>query len=256
MDPDSHTLHELLSLYYPKLDLRGGFVFGDIDTYSGFECHLSKYQNMLIVHVELRHVPEYSLEEIIQNVIQVYQFLLNVDFNIHQRLIGMGDSSGGMLWIYLLQWIVSNNKPVSQGVVLHSPWSHLDFTEENLYDYRDNILSVQLAFNSRQVALGKTTYWFELTDEQVNKINPKRNAFEGFPPLYITAADGQVILDEGKGLMHTYPLFHMWIFKGKCIRQNVRKWIHVTLPIHMRSTLNMAEIETNLQNIREPGLCT
>ncbi|CAF2163894.1 unnamed protein product [Rotaria magnacalcarata] len=234
----------------------GGFVFGDIDTYSGFECHLSKYQNMLIVHVELRHVPEYSLEEIIQNVIQAYQFLLNVDFNIHQRLIGMGDSSGGMLWIYLLQWIVSNNKPVSQGVVLHSPWSHLDFTEENLYDYRDNILSVQLAFNSRQVALGKTTYWFELTDEQVNKINPKRNAFEGFPSLYITAADGQVILDEGKGLMHTYPLFHMWIFKGKCIRQNVRKWIHVTLPIHMRSTLNMAEIETNLQNIREPGLCT
>ncbi|CAF3371257.1 unnamed protein product [Rotaria socialis] len=244
----------------------GEFAFGniDIDTYSGYECHLSKYQNMLIVHVEIR---------------QVYQFLFNVDFNIHQRLIGMSDASGGMLWIYLLQWIVSNNKPVPQGVVLHSPWSHLDFTEENLYDYRDNILSVQLALNLRKIALGKTTYWFELTNEQVKKINQKRNAFEGFPPLYIhvtagtneililigeirrmvkkiNLASGQVILDEGIGLMHTYALFHMWIFKGKCVRQNIRKWIHVILPMHVRSTLNMAEIETNSQNIRKPGLCT
>ncbi|CAF4041994.1 unnamed protein product [Rotaria magnacalcarata] len=251
MDPDSHTLHELLSLYYPKLDLSEYPTDQEIETlrYETKYLLASFYPTRLVSCLVEYHVFQY-------NTTEAYQFLLNVDFNIHQRLIGMGDSSGGMLWIYLLQWIVSNNKPVSQGVVLHSPWSHLDFTEENLYDYRDNILSVQLAFNSRQVALGKTTYWFELTDEQVNKINPKRNAFEGFPPLYITAADGQVILDEGKGLMHTYPLFHMWIFKGKCIRQNVRKWIHVTLPIHMRSTLNMAEIETNLQNIREPGLCT
>ncbi|CAF4650607.1 unnamed protein product, partial [Rotaria sp. Silwood2] len=36
----------------------GGFVFGDIDTYSGFECHLSKSLNMLILHVDFRLVPE------------------------------------------------------------------------------------------------------------------------------------------------------------------------------------------------------
>ncbi|CAF4411947.1 unnamed protein product, partial [Rotaria sp. Silwood2] len=41
----------------------GGFVFGDIDTYSGFECHLSKSLNALILHVDFRLVPEYTLEE-------------------------------------------------------------------------------------------------------------------------------------------------------------------------------------------------
>ncbi|CAF4030876.1 unnamed protein product, partial [Rotaria sp. Silwood1] len=100
----------------------GGFVFGDIDTYSRYECHLSKSLNMLVLHVDFRLAPEYSLEQIIEDVITVYKVLLDVDPNIHRRLIGMGDSSGGMLWIYLLQWIISNNKPVPQGVILHSPW--------------------------------------------------------------------------------------------------------------------------------------
>ncbi|CAF5110332.1 unnamed protein product, partial [Rotaria sp. Silwood1] len=94
----------------------GGFVFGDIDTYSCYECHLSKSLNMLVLHVDFRLAPEYSLEQTIEDVITVYKVLLDVDPNIHRRLIGMGDSSGGMLWIYLLQWIISNNKPVPQGV--------------------------------------------------------------------------------------------------------------------------------------------
>ncbi|CAF4406815.1 unnamed protein product, partial [Rotaria sordida] len=75
----------------------GGFVFGDIDTYSCFECHLSKSLNMLILHVDFRLVPEYSLEETIEDVINIYKILLDADSNIHRRLIGMGDSSGGML---------------------------------------------------------------------------------------------------------------------------------------------------------------
>ncbi|CAF1473432.1 unnamed protein product, partial [Rotaria sordida] len=47
----------------------GGFVFGDIDTYSCFECHLSKSLNILVLHVDFRLVPEYSLEETIEDVI-------------------------------------------------------------------------------------------------------------------------------------------------------------------------------------------
>ncbi|CAF4739317.1 unnamed protein product, partial [Rotaria sp. Silwood2] len=59
----------------------GGFVFGDIDTYSCSECHLSKSLDMLILHVDFRLVPEYSLEETIEDVINVYQVLLDADPN-------------------------------------------------------------------------------------------------------------------------------------------------------------------------------
>ncbi|CAF1241851.1 unnamed protein product, partial [Rotaria sordida] len=61
----------------------GGFVFGDIDTYSCFECHLSKSLNILVLHVDFRLVPEHSLEETIEDVINIYKILVDADSNIH-----------------------------------------------------------------------------------------------------------------------------------------------------------------------------
>ncbi len=235
----------------------GGFVFGGIETYSGFECHLSKDLNMLILHVNLRLAPEYSLEDIIQDIIDVYQVLLSVDPNIHRRLIGMGDSSGGLLWIYLLQWIITNNKPIPQAAVLHSPWPSLDLWDKNLGFSTDIYLSVSLAYRLRQLLIGTDTDWLLLTDEEKSRLNPKENFFEKFPPLYITAgtnelfideirqmtnqirlADVNVILDEGKGLMHTYALFHLWSSKAKCVQEKVRQWIEKQLSMNIKSTWN------------------
>jgi acetyl esterase/lipase len=233
----------------------GGFVFGGIDTYSGFECHLSKDFNMLILHVNFRLVPEYSLVNIIEDVIGVYRILLDIDSNIHQRLIGMGDSSGGMLWIYLLQWIVSNNKPIPRAVVLHSPWPSLDFMNANVVYYRDSYLSTRLVFRLRQLVIGNGNEWSELTDEEKRQLNPEKNSFQGFPPLYITVGTNEiftneirqmtkkmqlagvrVILDEGEGLMHTYALFHLWSLKAKCVQRKIRQWIQEELLINKKST--------------------
>jgi acetyl esterase/lipase len=240
----------------------GGFVFGGIETYSGFECHLSKDLDMLILHVNLRLAPESSLEDIIEDVIGVYRVLLDVNPNIHQRLIGMGDSTGGMLWIYLLQWLIANQKSVPQAVVLHSPWPNLDFLNINFVFSTDSYLPVDLAFRLRQLIIGKDIDWFRLTHEEREKVNPKDN-FQGFPPLYITAgtneifideicrmtkkirsANVEVILDEGIGLMHTYALFHLWSSKARCVQETIRQWIQEKLLINTTSTWN-TKIQTD-----------
>ncbi|CAF4424259.1 unnamed protein product [Rotaria sp. Silwood2] len=242
----------------------GGFVFGDIDTYSCSECHLSKSLDMLILHVDFRLVPEYSLEETIEDVINVYQVLLDADPNIHRRLIGMGDSTGGMLWIYLLQWIISNNKPIPQGVVLHSPWPNLEYLDRIARFHTDGYLSLKLAYSLRQLVIGKDTYWFEVTDEELSKISPKNNSFEGFPPVYITAGTNEiaidairdmteimrlsgvkVILDEGEGLMHTYALFHLWSPQGKYTQEKIRQWTREQLLIGLQSTSKLYSIITD-----------
>ncbi|CAF4642987.1 unnamed protein product, partial [Rotaria sp. Silwood2] len=241
----------------------GGFVFGDIDTYSGFECHLSKSLNALILHVDFRLVPEYTLEETIEDIINVYKFLLDVDSNIHRRLIGMGDSTGGMLWIYLLQWIISNNKPIPQGVVLHSPWPNLEYLDRIARFHTDGYLSLKLAYSLRQLVIGKDTYWFEVTDEELSKISPKNNSFEGFPPVYITAGTNEiaidairdmteimrlsgvkVMLDEGEGLMHTYALFHLWSPQGRYAQEKIRQWTREQLLIGLQSTSKTNSIIT------------
>jgi acetyl esterase/lipase len=233
----------------------GGFVFGGIDTYSGFECHLSKDLNMLVLHVNFGLVPEYSLVNTIKDVIDVYRILMHVDPNIHQRLIGMGDSSGGMLWIYLLQWIVSNNKPVPRAVVLHSPWPSLDFLNVNARYIRDGYLSSAFVFRLRQLAIGKDKEWFKLTDEEKRQLSPEKNSFQGFPPLYITVGTNEIFtdeirtmtkkmelagvrvkLDEGEGLMHTYALFHLWSLKAKCVQRKIRQWVEEELLMNKKPT--------------------
>ncbi|CAF3863945.1 unnamed protein product, partial [Rotaria sp. Silwood1] len=242
----------------------GGFVFGDIDTYSCYECHLSKSLNMLVLHVDFRLAPEYSLEQIIEDVITVYKVLLDVDPNIHRRLIGMGDSSGGMLWIYLLQWIISNNKPVPQGVILHSPWPNLEYFDNNVTFFTDHYLSFRLAYNLRKLAIGKDKNWFEITDEELSKISPKDNSFGGFPPLYITAGTNEisidairnmtkkirlsgieVILDEGEGLMHTYASIDLWSLQSRCVQGNICRWTREQLLIGIESMSKLNTVTIN-----------
>ncbi|CAF4016487.1 unnamed protein product, partial [Rotaria sordida] len=193
----------------------------------------------------------------------IYKILLDADSNIHRRLIGMGDSSGGMLWIYLLQWIISNNKPIPQGVILHSPWPNLEYFD-NVRFSTDNYLSFRLVYNLRQLIIGKDADWFEMTDEQLSKISPKDNSYKGFPPLYITAGTNEisideirdmtnkmklsgveVILDEGEGLMHTYALFHMWSPQSRCVQEKIHQWIRKQLLIGMQSKSNVNRLTTN-----------
>ncbi|CAF1494748.1 unnamed protein product, partial [Rotaria sordida] len=173
------------------------------------------------------------------------------------------DSSGGMLWIYLLQWIISNNKPIPQGVILHSPWPNLEYFD-NVRFSTDNYLSFRLVYNLRQLIIGKDADWFEMTDEQLSKISPKGNLYKGFPPLYITAGTNEisideirdmtnkmkvsgveVILDEGEGLMHTYALFHMWSPQSRCVQEKIHQWIRKQLLIGMQSKSNVNRLTTN-----------
>ncbi|UJR14247.1 hypothetical protein I4U23_001238 [Adineta vaga] len=238
----------------------GGFIFGGINIYSGLECHLSEQMNMLILHVEFDLVPENNLEDILIDAIDVYKVLLSVDPNIHKRLIGMGDSSGGMLWIHLLQWIVSNKLPVPQGVVLHSPWPSLNF---NNIDYSDDAavyLKIDMMLSFRQIAIGKNNIWTNLTEEEKRKFSPKDGSYEGFPPLFITSgsddifiyeinsmitnaqkANVQVTFEEAEGMMHAYPLYHLWSAKALCIQKQMRQWINERLSLSISITKKQLE---------------
>ena len=222
----------------------GGFVFGGEDTYFGFECHLSKDLNMMILHVDFGLVPEQPLEQTLKDLIGVYQILQRTDPGIHQRLIGMGDSSGGMLWIYLLQWLVAHTQPVPRAVVLHSPWTSLDFTSIEVFIDTEEYMSADMAFNIRQLIIGQKKGWFELSDDERNKMSPREDAFQGFPPLYITAgtqdaffneiqlltkrihqAGGNVLLDVSDGSIHSFALFHLWSSEARHVQKNAREWL-------------------------------
>ena len=243
----------------------GGFVFGGEDTYFGFECHLSNDLNMMILHVDFGLAPEQPLHQTMQDLIGVYQILQQTDPSIHRRLIGMGDSSGGMLWIYLLQWLVAHKQPVPRAVVLHSPWTSLDLTSIEVFIDTDEYMSAEMVFNVRQLIIGTKKGWAYLSDEERNTMSPKEDAFEGFPPLYITAgtqdaffneihlmtkrihrAGGNVMLDVSDGSIHSFALFHLWSSEARHVQKNAREWINEQLLRPLESLWN--ELDSSPQN--------
>ncbi|CAF4448278.1 unnamed protein product, partial [Rotaria sp. Silwood2] len=138
--------------------------------------------------------------------------------------------------------------------------------DNNVRFSTDIYLSLKLAYNLRQLVIGKDTNWFEVTDEELSKISPKDNSFEGFPPVYITAgtneisidairdmtekirlSDVEVILDEAEGLMHTYALFHLWSLQGRRVQERIRQWIGEQLVIEIKLKSKINTVTTNFE---------
>ena len=222
----------------------GGFVSGGNDTYFGLECQMSEDLNMLVLHVDYGLLPEQPLARTMEDILAVYQMLLRSDIKISQRIIGMADSSGGMLWIYLLQWLVSNGKSRPRAVILHSPWPSLDFIDIDPFVNTNPYMSVDLALTYRRLAIGSNVSWSTVSPEEKAKISPKPNSYAGFPPMYITVgtndvflsevltmvenireAGSQVIVDVSRGSMHSFPLFHRWSSAARCAQMKIHQWI-------------------------------
>jgi acetyl esterase/lipase len=231
----------------------GEFVSGDIETYSGYECYLSREYRMPVVHIEYSLSPEHSLLDAIDEIITVYMSMLKIDPNVAQRMIGMGDSSGGSLWLRAIQKLIEKEQDVPLALILHSPWvdislSYIEFDEyksQKRVFFTHSLLHilVEVAFNNTDDNTDDNT---ELTEtiEPLDAANPYDYSFKGFPPLYVTVGteetllldsytlrskilenNGQIILDEGYGLMHMYSMFHLWSPEAQSSQERVRKFI-------------------------------
>ena len=230
----------------------GGFVFGDYQLYSGYECYLSREYNMAVIHVEYRLVPEHSIQSAIDDVVTVYKSMLTADRDVHRRLIGMGDSSGGLLWLRLIQILVGEGLPCPCALILHSPWVDLSFTEIALDHHSQQkrlLYTLELLIHLRQQAMPGLGFIVGTQipnnyTPELKRINPIEYSFRGFPPIYATVgteevfytdallleglirdSQGQIIIEQGDGLMHTYSMFHLWAPEARTSQKRIRRFI-------------------------------
>ena len=229
----------------------GGFVCGDIQTYLRFECYLSREYHMPVIHIEYGLAPESTALSAIDDVVTAYRSMLKYDSNIHQRMIAMGDCSGGLLWLRLIQIIIEQKQPVPLALVLLSPWVDISFNKTKLdYNTETHVeWSLRLVLSLREQAFRISQdkwgadYIVEFA-QQLNKINPIDHSFQGFPPLYVIAGsnelftsdaitlenkilqnNGQIALEISDELMHVYSIFPVWSWESKCSQHNIRTFI-------------------------------
>ena len=226
----------------------GGFLYGDNETYFGYECSLSDQLNMIVIHVDYGLLPQQSLTKILDEIMIVYKFLLKFHVNLDQRLIGIGDSSGGLIWIHLLQQLIKENQKLPRAVVLNSPWTNFQLKKFDWSLNQNDLINIEMAFFLRSVTIFDSQGSFKLTNEEKYEINPISDKFERFPPIYISVGTSdiffheiqimarkirrtgaEIFVDISHGSMHNFALFHLWTDDARCVQKRFSRWINQRL---------------------------
>jgi len=234
---------EIIILYFHG----GGYIAGDIHTYSGWECHLSQLFNYSVLHIEYRQLPEFPLTAAVHDAVALYEALLEQDPTNHQRIIGMGDSAGGGLLLLTVQALINKTIPVPRLVVSISPWADLAYSGESYTKNKDidqMINHTELEWVVAHI-IGENKMTEASKIQAKNPIySPAYGSFDKFPPMYLTvgsaellasdsllvyekalAASVDVELEIGEHLMHTYPLFHLYFPEARQTLKNIHKWV-------------------------------
>ncbi|CAF4287002.1 unnamed protein product [Rotaria sp. Silwood2] len=222
----------------------GGYMLGDIHSYSGFECHLSHLFNVTILHLEYRLCPEHPLPAAVDDAVSLYHALLR-DHISPSQLLFMGDSAGGGLSLLAVQAVIARQLPVPRGVIVLSPWTDLSASGES---YKRN-RQIDIMFRNTKEDNGSTVkLMLGSNPAQLSPDNPIYSplfgSFEGFPPMYINVGTAEILEDdsrrvlrkaqesnvyvtfeEGLHLMHVYPAFFLYYPEARKTLNNINQWI-------------------------------
>lgn len=163
----------------------GGYVTGDV---AGFFAIAEKVSNMLqcpVIMPQYRLAPECSIEDSVGDVVASLHCIVDKDVFL------MGDSAGAGLCVLTMRHVLATKINARiRGLVLFSPMLDLTCSSESFTRFADTdpMFRPDLVKHCARLALrgGPAT--------ETN--SPLCGSFEGFPPVYISVADDELLLDD------------------------------------------------------------
>ncbi|CAF1213258.1 unnamed protein product [Rotaria sordida] len=220
----------------------GAYVRGDINGFSGLECHLSRLFNMSLLHLEYRLVPEHPLPAAVDDTLALYRALLH-DGISSSRLIIMGDSAGGGLTLLTVQALLDRHLPIPRAVITMSPWTDLSLSGESYKRNRLTDVMLRLEYISWSVERALGPNHAQLV-RYSSFHSPLFGSFQGFPPMYITVGTAELLEDDsrqvadkaqnagvdvtlevGLYMMHVHPIFFSFCPEARNTLDNIRQWV-------------------------------
>ncbi len=168
----------------------GGFVTGSADSYLTMCIPMAETLKTNILLPEYRLAPEHPFPAALNDVVAVFQWLIESGFHARDIVIS-GDSAGGGLALALVQKLRDAGEELPPAIVCMSPW--LDLT----------LSGSSHAENSETDPLLRTETlkaWAELYAAGENQANPLISPlfadFSGFPPILIQAGSDEILLSD------------------------------------------------------------
>ncbi len=168
----------------------GAYVLGMTNNHINLCGRLAKQALLEVFLPDYRLAPEYPFPAALEDVLAVYQYLVNHCAVNNPIFIG-GDSAGGGLALALLQTIREKNLKIPSAVFLLSPWTDLTLSGESIRSNqeKDPILSPKGLDEDASLYAGNHSLKDPL-------ISPIFALMREFPPLLAQVGSDEILLDD------------------------------------------------------------
>lgn len=213
----------------------GGYVFGSPRSYRGLVGHIARRTGLTAILPRYRLAPEYPFPAAPDDALAAYRAVMDHPGGV---ILG-GDSAGGGLALGLLAQICALGLRQPVGTFCFSPFADMTFSGESFAANKraDPILPAQRAPDIVQMYL-------QGGDPKDPRASPLFATFTGAGPVWITAADTEILLDDARrmserlmhqgvdvtcviepDLPHVWPLFHGLIPEAEQSLTELSAWI-------------------------------
>lgn len=213
----------------------GGYVFGSPATHSALVASLAKRAAARAVLPRYPLAPEHPFPAAFEHALAAYRACREQG----GRVIIGGDSAGGGLALALLAHLLARGELLPEAVIALSPVTDLTFsgvsTRENAE--AEAVLPAERAQDMVQMYLNGA--------DPINpSVSPLFADFTGGPPVWITAGDTEILLDDSRRIVdrmktqgvdvtyveevdlpHVWPLFHNILPEARSTLNALAAWI-------------------------------
>lgn len=197
----------------------GGFALGSSRSHRKLAGHLAKAAGTTAFVADFRLAPEHKFPAAIEDCVAIVRALREQGHAVADVNL-VGDSAGGNLAIATVLKLRELGEPLPAQVLTMSPWLNMENTGSTIEtnDATDFLIAREgLQANIDRYIDGATSPTDPLA-------NPLYADFQGFPRLYINAADTESLFDDsvqlharataagvdvefsiGKGMQHVFP---------------------------------------------------
>jgi len=218
----------------------GAYIAGSIRTAQYHAVYISRVSNARVLIIDYRLAPEYQFPAALDDAINAYQWLIDVEGVPHDKLIIIGVSSGGGLTIANLLKIRERGIDMPKAAVCISPWIDLTFTGETFK--KRAIIDPFLTPDELEFA---ANLYSGDRDPRDPFISPVYANLQGLPPLFIQAGTAEILYDDAvrlarsavktgvdvnldiwEDMIHAFPGFVSVAPESKQAIERIGKFIH------------------------------
>ncbi len=173
----------------------GGYFFGSVRTFRDLIGRLSIASGVWVLAPDYRLAPEHPFPAALDNVLDVYRWLL--DTGIESRDVAIaGDSAGGGLAVATMLALRDDGERLPAAAVLLSPWTDLTCTGDSCKSRAESDPLL-----TREALVTAAARYLAGADPTSGLASPIYADLRGLPPLLVHVGSDEILLNDATRLV-------------------------------------------------------